>query len=215
MGINETFQFDEEAYAEKLRNLSAEELCRMLHSKTVRMMMTSTATGSSVGAAFFTFGFSLVPGMYSARQTRILHLKRQMIKAEYQRRGLDRPKTNKKDLLIGGAIGLATCGVAAMLPAMDHMVGTAVTAPMDHIHAAAQPAGEAIHSFGQGVANTIQTQAHNLATQFAGHGGAVAATNYVPADGAQYVGAWATVQAEHMLACEAVKATHNAYTREK
>lgn len=124
MGLRDVFHFKEEVYTAKVQSTpDARVLRKKHHMKTVLLISSSASVGIGIALAVPSFGLSLLGTSYSTRQIYVLNAQRDVIEAEFRRRGLEVPRTRKRDIAAGAALGVFSLGLVVLLPIGLHDLG--------------------------------------------------------------------------------------------
>lgn len=118
MSIAATFHLDGGAYREKARSQDPRILRKKHHAKTIRSVTTSMGAGSSIVAAFFTCGISLIPAAYLSRQNVIARKQADIIEEILIEMEEEVPRIRKRDLAAGATIGTISIGLGVFVPGL-------------------------------------------------------------------------------------------------
>jgi hypothetical protein len=188
MGFNDLLEFDETAYAARISRLPTEELMEREIEKLRQHNGAEFAIGGTIGAAFFTYGATLLVTPYHWRRLHIADRKLEMVNEELNRRGQELHKKQKRDYLIpigcavlvsGIGIGLEGVGdvvtntilthTPAGASAVEHTLGdptTAITGLVDGVKEQVQEVAVSCHDV---LNNGIFPGSHESATALASH----------------------------------------------
>jgi hypothetical protein len=125
MGFDDLIDFDEAAYAQKVRQLPTAELKARETQKSRQFLAGSASLGLSLGALPATGGISLVFAATSARKMDIAKRKLEIVIAELQRRSVPlKSGLSTRDIVIPAIGGVVAMGVGTGVE--GHMGGDTV-----------------------------------------------------------------------------------------
>ena len=196
MGLNDTFGFDEAAYARQISNEEKYPTYSLKENEIVKHrqhVSAGASTGVGIGLIPFTMGLSLLGSAYGARRLYIANKKLELIQAELTRREVALHNPTKRDFFIPFGVSMATLGLGAGADVVAaHATSQIAThAIADHGSRAVADVLQSPASMCHGVADGVSLQLHEVGQVFAGgldHAIAVTnlASSYIVA-GAPYV----------------------------
>lgn len=171
MGLDDTFEFDETAYARKIQQWDLDHLRKQEIVKNRQKISSGASITTGLGFATFTMGLSLVGSAYGGRRHYVAQKKLELIQAELKKRGIQKHELTGKDLLIGVLPSVITMGLGVGVDALaTHATSTvAAHAVADHGSRAVQDAVQNPGTFMAGVEQGITLQAHEAGQLL--HGG--------------------------------------------
>jgi hypothetical protein len=135
MGLRDTFGFSSEKYLAHLqKDYSDTELVKKYRHKNTLICLWSAGTRTCFYFSIVTFGASLAPAVYSARQRHIVHRQQEAIADELVRRGLGTPRERKRDKWAENAVDLGAGIVEVEVRLTCLVVLHFHTSPLTHNH---------------------------------------------------------------------------------
>jgi len=110
MGLDDFFHLDEIQYASRISQCSNIELKKREIEKMRVFLAGSCTFGSSLGAAGFTGGLSLITCAYGTRRMNVAMRKLNIIQAELGRRNIALHTLTARDKIIAAMSGLVSLG---------------------------------------------------------------------------------------------------------
>jgi hypothetical protein len=173
MGLNDTFDFDEYAYARAISDQDEYTTHRLKTQEVVKFrqhISSSASIGGGIGLAPFTFGLSLLGTAYGARRLYIAKKKLEMIEAELKKREVALHTPTKRDFFIPFGISVATMGLGAGVDAVASHATSQVASHVvaDHGVRSVSDVIQSPGSFCHGVGEGLSLQAHELSNVVTG-----------------------------------------------